>query len=368
MKKIRIAFIAGGLTGGGVEAMIYNYCSCLDQNKYELVYITYDKPKPEIKVKFEKLNFIVYLVTKKKVNLLKSTVEVYRILKKHKINIIHSNMTVMSFATSIIGVFCGIKVRIAHAHLAQNIKGIKKVIYWIFKELTKISSTDYFACGKDAAIFLYGKRYVNNGKVKIINNAINCKIYAYNENIRNKLREEYNIKNKFVIGNVARFTTQKNHVFLIDIIKRLYEKNKNIILLAVGDGPLMNEIKEKVKNYGLEDIVIFTGICNNLNEIYQAMDIFLLPSLYEGLPVVLVEAQANGLEIYASDTITREISVKNNIKYLPIKNGIDVWVEEILKNTEYRRCKLTKEIIKAGYDNKTEALELDKFYTDRLKI
>lgn len=366
MGKIRIAYIVGGLTSGGVEAVIYNYCSCFDPSKYELVYISYDIPNPEIKVKFEKLNFKVYLVTKKKDNIVKSMIEVYRILKKHKINIIHSHMTVMSFITSFIGIFCGIKVRIAHAHLDQNVIGFKKLFYFLCKTLTKLSSTEYFACGISAAKFLYGERCFEKGRVRIIKNAINGDDYIFNKNIRNKVREEYCVYNKLLLGNVARFTEQKNHGFLIEIFKKIYEKNKDIMLLCVGDGPLLKNIKQKVIDYGLEKAVIFTGFCDNLNEIYQAFDVFLLPSLYEGLPLVLVEAQASGLKICASDKITKEIAITDNIKYLPIEST-NIWVKELMCFSDYQRLNSTNELIKAGYDIKTEALKLDSFYTNKLR-
>ena len=149
MKK-RIAHIAGGLTTGGVEAVIYNYFSKIDRKDYELYYITYDTPDPAVKKKFEDIGFHVYEVTKKKENLKKSCKEVYTILKENHINIVHSHMTLMSFVTSFLGKLCGIKVRIAHSHLALYPTGIKKPVYAFFKFCTRVTSTDYMACGKKA--------------------------------------------------------------------------------------------------------------------------------------------------------------------------------------------------------------------------
>ena len=214
MKK-RIAHIAGGLTTGGVEAVIYNYFSKIDRKDYELYYITYDTPDPAVKKKFEDIGFHVYEVTKKKENLKKSCKEVYTILKENHINIVHSHMTLMSFVTSFLGKLCGIKVRIAHSHLALHPTGIKKPVYAFFKFCTRVTSTDYMACGKKAGEYLYGKANMKNGRVRIMNNAIDTEKYAYNEEIRNKKREELQIGDRFCIGHVGRFAEQKNHAYLI---------------------------------------------------------------------------------------------------------------------------------------------------------
>ena len=344
MKK-RIAHIAGGLTTGGVEAVIYNYFSKIDRKDYELYYITYDTPDPAVKKKFEDIGFHVYEVTKKKENLKKSCKEVYTILKENHINIVHSHMTLMSFVTSFLGKLCGIKVRIAHSHLALYPTGIKKPVYAFFKFCTRVTSTDYMACGKKAGEYLYGKANMKNGRVRIMNNAIDTEKYAYNEEIRNKKREELQIGDRFCIGHVGRFAEQKNHAYLIDIFYEVHKKKEDAVLLLVGDGPLQEDVKARVHQYGLD----------------------------EGLALVLVETQCAGLRILVSDAVTDEIKMTDRMEYLPLHDK-KVWVNKILSMTEEikeenlaLRSRGREEVAKSGYDIMTEAKKLDRFYEKRLE-
>ena len=318
MKK-RIAHIAGGLTTGGVEAVIYNYFSKIDRKDYELYYITYDTPDPAVKKKFEDIGFHVYEVTKKKENLKKSCKEVYTILKENHINIVHSHMTLMSFVTSFLGKLCGIKVRIAHSHLALYPTGIKKPVYAFFKFCTRVTSTDYMACGKKAGEYLYGKANMKNGRVRIMNNAIDTEKYAYNEELRNKKREELQIGDRFCIGHVGRFAEQKNHAYLIDIFYEVHKKKEDAVLL------------------------------------------------------LLVETQCAGLRILVSDAVTDEIKMTDRMEYLPLHDK-KVWVNKILSMTEEikeenlaLRSRGREEVAKSGYDIMTEAKKLDRFYEKRLE-
>lgn len=368
MKKIRIAHIAGGLTTGGVESVIYNYFSHMDRKDYDLIYISYDTPDPQMQKRFEKIGFTVYSVTKKKENLWKSCKEVYTIMKKHKINIVHSHMTLMCFITSILGRMAGARVRIAHSHLAQHPSGIKKFIYWTFKIMTRITATDYFACGQEAAQYLYGKSICQKGKVTILNNAVEPELFAYQEKKRKKIRNFYAIEDKLCIGHVGRFTEQKNHHFLIEIFEQIHREYPETVLLSVGSGPLMEEIKNQVKEKKLEDAVIFTGSRNDIDELYQAMDIFVLPSLYEGLAVVLVEAQFAGLTIYTSDKVTKEIGITPNLNYIPLQKSAKEWAEEIMENAVCGRRNDVYPILKqAGYDIFIESKKLDAFYQKRVE-
>lgn len=368
MKK-RIAHIAGGLTTGGVEAVIYNYFSKIDRKDYELYYITYDTPDPAVKKKFEDIGFHVYEVTKKKENLRKSCKEVYTILKENHINIVHSHMTLMSFVTSFLGKLCGIRVRIAHSHLALYPTGIKKPVYAFFKFCTRVTSTDYMACGKKAGEYLYGKNNMKKGRVRIMNNAIDTSKYEYNEEIRTKKREELQIGNRFCIGHVGRFAEQKNHAYLIDIFYEVHKKREDAVLLLVGDGPLQEEVKAQAHRYGLDDAVIFAGSRDDVGELYQAMDLFVLPSLFEGLALVLVETQCAGLRILVSDAVTDEIKMTDRMEYLPLENK-KVWVDKILSVKEENlalRSKGREEVAKSGYDIMTEAKKLERFYEKRLE-
>lgn len=369
MEKIKIAHVAGGLTTGGVEAVIYNYFSHMDREQYELIYISYDTPEPKVKERFEALGFTVYTVTKKKVNFIKSCREVFRILKKHHIQIIHSHMTLMCFITNIIGMMAGVKVRISHSHLVERpCSKMRKYLYCIFKYLSRLTATDYFACSRDAGIYLFGEKVYAAGKVHLLNNAFTISDYEYNEALAHRIRKENNLENAVVIGNVGRFTEQKNQEFILDIFKIFHSQCPNSRLLLVGSGPMTEEIRTRARHLNLEDYVIFTGSVTEPEKWYLPMDIFLFPSRYEGLGIAAVEAQAASLPVLASDAVPRGIVVSENVEFLPLTASPQVWVEHLRKLLARRELprthtqKLTDSLRRNHYDIKEEVEWLDCFY------
>ena len=362
MKKMRIAHIAGGLTTGGVEAVIYNYSSRFQQEDYELVYISYDPPEPSVQRRFEEIGFTVYSVTKKRDNFIKSCQEVLAIYRRHRINIVHSHMTLISFVTNFLAMLCGIRIRIAHSHLALKTSGIRKLSGSACKALTRLVSTDYFACGEDAARFLFGSRVYSLGKVFILLNAVDPERYAYNADVRMRVRDELNLGELFCVGHIGRFTEQKNHSFLLRVFQRFHRCSPKSILLLIGDGPLADQIRTLAADLGISEAIRFIGSTNRANILYQAMDCFLFPSLYEGLSVVLVEAQYAGLPILSSDTVTREIDISGAIRYMPLDKGTDAWADALADLANRKRTMNPEGLAKAGYDINRQAERLDAFY------
>ena len=184
--------------------------------------------------------------------------------------------------------------------MAEKPQGMKnKIYYGVRLYFGKLFATDYFACGRDAGIYLFGNHAVDSGKVTILPNAVDYEKFSYNIQLRNEIREKYNIEDStIVVGHVGRFFEQKNHEFLIDIFEEYHKENLDSILVMLGDGELINKIKDKVTQKKLEGSVCFLGNQSNVAEWYQAMDMFLLTSYYEGFPVVGVEAQVSGLPCY----------------------------------------------------------------------
>jgi len=261
----------------------------------------------------------------------------------------------------------GVGVRIAHSHSTTNKKEWKKnLMKNALKPFSKIYATDYFACSRLAGRWLFGNKAYNRGEVHLLNNAIEVDNFLYNEKVRLKKRKELSIKkNTLVIGHIGRFVKQKNHEFLLDIFKEIHEKEPNSILLLAGTGPLLEDIKKKVEELDLTDNVKFLGQRNDANELYQAMDIFLLPSLYEGLPVVGVEAQAAGLLCILSTSMTEETKILSTTKFVSLDQSSKDWAEIILKEySNFTRTNTLKEIQKNGFDIKTEAKKLEKKYRE----
>ena len=247
----------------------------------------------------------------------------------------------------------GINIRIIHSHNSgfENKINIKRKFLITFnKILLNFSATDYWACSKKAGEWMFGK----NRKFTIIHNAIESKKYKFNSEKRDNLRKALNIENKFIVGHVGRFAYQKNHEFLINIFYELQKIESNSVLMLVGDSVNDNkfllEAKKQVKRLNIENKVLFLGMRNDVPDLMQAMDCFILPSHFEGLPLVGIEAQASGLKSYLSDVITEEVKITDLVNFISLKKSSKTWAEKILKNRNYKRQDMTGKIEKAGYD------------------
>lgn len=314
MKKkeepIRIAQIVGKWLGGGVEAVVMNYYRHLDHSKVQFDFICDDDSTNIPYDEIEKLGGKVILIPPYQ-KVFKYQKELCRVLREGKYKIVHSHINTLSVFPLYAAKKVGVPVRIAHSHSTTNKKERKKnLLKQVLRPFSKKYATNYMCCSELAGRWLFGDKAYDEGKVYLLNNAIDLDKFKYDKKIRDKKRKELGIKeDTIVIGHIGRFVAQKNHTFLIDIFNQFHKKEKNSILLLAGQGPLQEEIKNKVRELGLDDSVGFLGQRNDANELYQAFDVFLLPSLYEGLPVVGVEAQASGLLCFFSDDMTKETKV-----------------------------------------------------------
>lgn len=367
MRKIKICHVFGDFVNGGVEAVVFNYFSHMDLSKFDVHIIAHGIKVESCADRFKKMGFTIHIVTPKRKSFSRNMKDIESIFQKEKFDIVHSHLTEWACVPMFLAWKCGLKVRINHSHMAEKPQGIKnKIYYGIRLYLGKIFSTDLFACGNDAGKYLFGEKMFKNGMIKIIPNAIDLKAFKYDKIIRDKLRRENEIKeDSVVIGHVGRFFAQKNHRFLIEIFNEYHKMVPNSILLLFGEGELMDDIKNLVTSKKMEKCVKFMGVKNNINEWYQVMDVFVLPSLYEGLPVVGVEAQASGLPCFFSDTITQEIAISQYAKFISLNKKAIEWASEIVKNTsKYNRddIKLDKR-----YNIDFRASMLEKFYLEKAK-
>ncbi|MCM1225190.1 MAG: glycosyltransferase, partial [Lachnospiraceae bacterium] len=253
---------------------------------------------------------------------------------------------------------CGIKSTIAHAHITSSEKSLKGFIKRLLKKNISKYADYRFACSTEAGNYLYGKN-----DFELVPNAIDTSKFRFNAEMRNNIRKKYSWEDKIVLGHVGRFNDQKNHRFLIRIFKCLSEYKNNYVLCLCGDGENRNSIEQQVINLNLNDRVFFMGNISNVNELYQAFDLFLMPSLYEGLPVSGIEAQSCGLNCVFSDTITREVSlVQDKVKFLSLKNSPDYWAQIINSFIDYERFDMAETVRKAGYDINYESVKLQNFF------
>ena len=343
MKKkeepIRIAQIIGKWLGGGVESVVMNYYRHLDHDKIQFDFICDDDSTNIPYDEIEKLGGKVILIPPYQ-KVFKYQKELRRVLRDGKYKIVHSHINTLSVFPLYAAKKVGVPVRIAHSHSTTNKKEWKKnLLKQVLRPFSKKYATNYMCCSELAGRWLFGDKTYDEGKVYLLNNAIDLDKFKYDKKIRDKKRKELGIKeDTIVIGHIGRFVAQKNHTFLIDIFNQFHKKEKNSILLLAGQGPLQEEIKNKVRELGLDDSVRFLGQRNDANELYQAFDVFLLPSLYEGLPVVGVEAQASGLLCFFSDDMTKETKVLDSTVFMSLSNTAEEWTGEIFTNLQdYKR-------------------------------
>ena len=363
-EPIRIGMIMGKWLGGGVEAVIMNYYRHIDRSKIQFDFIC-DEDSTDIPYKeIEKLGGKVIICPPYQ-KIFKYIKELKRIYKENDYQIVHSNINTLSIFPLYAAKKAGVPIRIAHSHSTANKKEWKKtMIKNILRPFSKLYANKYVCCSELSGRWLFGNKTYDKGKVYLLNNAIDLDKFKYDEKVREAKRKEMGIADEtIVIGHIGRFVEQKNHRFLIDIFNELHKKESNSILLLAGQGPLMNEMKQKVKDLGLEDSVRFLGQRSDAAELYQAFDLFLLPSLYEGLPVVGVEAQATGNLCYLSDAMTKETKVLDSTKFMSLGQTAEEWAIAILNDIKkYKKQDTKEEVSKYGFNIAEEANKLSLFY------
>ena len=283
-KKIIVAHIMGKWNGGGVESVVMNYYRNIDRNKIQFHFLC-DEDSTNIPYEeIEKMGGKVIIIPPYQ-RLFEYQKELYRIFKENNYKIVHSHINALSVFPLRIAKKAGVPIRIAHSHSTSNKKEWKKnILKMILRPLSKLYANNYFACTEYAGKWLFGKKVVERKELNVINNAIDLKKFEFNENTRKALREELGIKDDtLIIGHVGRFMKQKNHEFLVEVFNEVYKKNQNTLLILIGQGPLLSEIKQKAINLNIEDKIKFIGQVTDVEKYYNIMDIFLFPSIYEGL-------------------------------------------------------------------------------------
>lgn len=373
MKKksepIRIAHIIGKWVGGGVEAVVMNYYKNIDHSKIQFDFIC-DNDSTNIPYEeIEKLGGKVILIPPYQ-KVFSYHRQLKKVLKEGNYKIVHSHINTMSVFPLMAAKSAKVPVRIAHSHSTTNKKEWKKnILKQVLRPSSKLFATHYFACTEHAGRWLFGNKEFDKGNVYVLNNAIDLEKFKYDEAKRKKKRKELSIPNNaLVIGHIGRFMKQKNHEFLIDVFSEIHKKDGNSILLLAGQGPLMEELKKKVEELKLLNSVIFLGQRDDVADLYQAFDVFMLPSLYEGLGIVLIEAQCAGLPSFASTEVPEIAKVSNILDFINLTTSKEIWADIILQSiNDYKRKDYVKDCQKCGYDIKKEIKKLENKYKEFIK-
>ncbi|QNU68929.1 glycosyltransferase family 1 protein [Ruminiclostridium herbifermentans] len=351
------------MNNGGVETVVMNYYRNIDRSKVQFDFIIdADSKHPPVE-EIEQLGGRAYIVAPYK-NMMKYIFQIYRVVKNNNYKIVHSHLNTMSVFPLLAAFLAGASIRIAHNH-STAVKGEPKTLLKnLLKPFAKIFATHYFTCSEHAGRWLFGDECFEKGIVKVVNNAIDLDKFKFNESTRTIIRAELGIEDKFVIGHVGRVVYPKNHDFIIDIFEQIYLRNKNARLLLVGEGNLKENILKKIKTLKLENAIVFLGVIDDVAPIYQAMDAFVLPSLYEGFGMVGIEAQAAGIKLFCSEAVPEEIKVSDLVEFISLEKPAAYWAQRILKHIdiEYERLKYNEQVGRAGYNIQTEAEKLLNYY------
>ncbi len=359
---IRVLQVVTNMDRGGLETMLMNYYRNIDREKVQFDFLVHRTERAAYDDEIEALGGIIYRLPKLVPWSRDYRQKLNQFFKEHpEYKIVHSHINCLSSIILKAAKDHNVPVRIAHSHNSRQDKNLTYPIKLYYRRFIPRYATKLLACGKAAGDWLFrGNPY------EVLNNAIDTGKYLPDEVIRAAKREELGIlENQYLIGHVGRFFEQKNHAFLLDIFAELCKLDADCSLLLIGDGPLRKQMEEKCVTLSISDRVIFTGVRSDVPELMQAMDCFVFPSLYEGLPVTMVEAQASGLPCYISDGVSSECILTDCVKQLSFTASAECWAKEILSQKGAMRCYTLQQIQAAGFDVKENAKYLERMYEEQ---
>lgn len=364
-KPIRILHVLQRMEAGGTQALLMNLYRKIDRSKVQFDFFVEYPDKQFYDDEIIKMGGKIYYTNvRKDFNILKFQKQLKKVLLENEYKIVHVHAYTIGFFVLQIAKKCKVPVRIAHSHSNNMTKDWKKNLKIIMQKLFLVYATDFMACSMEAGKYLF-----KNKKFDILNNAIDSERFIYNEKNSKKIKENLKLKDKFIVGHVGRFKAEKNHKFLIEVFKKVKEIKNGAKLLLIGDGPLKKEIQILVNKENIENDVIFLGNCPNVNELLQVMDVFVFPSLYEGLGIVAIESQASGTPILISNGVPDEAIISPICKKISLDDNYSKWAEEAIKisKSNLAHTNLQKYIIEAGFDINGTSKWLEEYYINKTK-
>ena len=362
-EKISVAMLTNDMNINGISTVVMNYCKYLNKEKFNITIIA-GRPINELYVEeCKKYGITLMEMPERREKPTRFYLRLFKCFIANKYDIVHVHgNSAMITPELFLAWTCGIKHRITHSHnsTCDNMKA-HRVLLPIFNKLY----TDGFACSNLAGRWLFG-----TNKFKVLNNGFLVEKFKFDNTKRQSLRKKYGLEDSFVIGNVARFNDQKNHQFLLNVFESVAEQKANAKLVLVGTGPNLESVKARIANSKFKDRILYLGESDKVNELYNLMDVFVLPSKHEGLGIVFIEAQINGLPVVTSDQVPREVNIGEMTKFLSLNESADKWAGEILKVKyidrdafyEEHRSKIDL------YNIKNNAKELENYYESMMEI
>ena len=356
----RILYINGGtMDFGGISSYMMNYYRNIDREKLQIDFAVHGK-KDRYDDEILSLGGKIYYLPTKKEDFKGWKNALIKIFKSGEYKIVHAHADTMNGYILKLAAQCKIPVRISHSHNTAHLTNnkLKILVHDIIKTQIYKYATHLWACSEAAGKWLY-----KNRPFDVIPNAVNLEKYSFNEELRKEVREELGLKDEFTIGHIGKFEYQKNHEFLTDVFSEVVKLKDDSRLVLVGDGSERENIEKKAEKLGIKDKILFLGKRTDAERLYNAFDVFVMPSRFEGLPVTLVEAQANGLSQILSDCITKEVDITGVSTFISLNKSPSYWAEKIVSEKRKIPKKQAEEsVINAGYSIKDEADKLLERY------
>ena len=365
MKKIKVLQVIGNMNRGGAETFLMNVFRNIDREKFDFYFLCYKADKCDYKDEILELGGkIITIDQPSKRRFVKNIKDIEKVIKENDIDIVHAHTYYNSCYAIYAAHKCGVNARIAHSHSTKSeatTNFLKEIYYKISKRIINKYANAKFACGELAGRSIYDSQF------EIIENGIDVEYFSYNEQARKEKRKELKIsEDSKVIGHVGRFEPVKNQSFLIDIFKEYLKIKPDSVLLLIGEGRLKGDNEKKVKELKLEDKIKFLGMRTDMSELYSTMDVFVMPSLFEGLPVTLVETQTNMLPALVSENVSEECKMTNKIEFFSLNKSAKEWAAKIdeLLNCERNNYKAEESLKK--YDMKKNVKKIEERYIEMI--
>lgn len=365
-KPIRVLHILQRMEAGGTQALLMNIYRKIDRTKVQFDFLVVYKEQQFYDDEIEKMGGHVYKLSfREDLNLLKFQKDLADFFRQHhEYKIVHCHAYTIGYFCLKAAKKAGVPVRIAHSHSNAAVHDIKLPLKLIMQKLFTRYATDLFACSEEAGRFAFKERHF-----EIVQNAIDSQKFIADNDLKRKIRCELRLENKYVVGHVGRMQPEKNHDFLIEIFNIIKQKRMDAELILVGTGPLENKIREMVIKKNLSESVHFLGNRKDMNKVYQAMDVLVFPSLFEGLGIVVIEAQAAGVPVVCSEGLPPETDITPIYRKMQLSDGAEKWADMVLEMSQnpQNHTNMQKYIIDAGFDMRATAKKMEHYYLNKSK-
>ena len=369
MKPMRVAIIVGKMDSGGKKNLIMEYYRHIDRNKIQFDFICDSDSQAIPEQEITKLGGQIYKITPYQ-HIFQNMADMAHIFEQNQYKVVHAYNSTMNLFPMAVAKYCKVPVRISESLSMAHEGDWKTILKKMLRPMSKWFANYYMSCGDDCGRWQFGSKLFDSGKVDVFKTVINTEFNSYDSMVREKTRSEFGWGDKIVIGHIGRFTAQKNSVRMIEIFGAVAKKEPNAVLCLIGDGERKEDMMKKINELGIKKQVVYLGRREDIQQFYNAMDCFLLPSLYEGLPVVGLEAESCGLPMFFSTEVTREANACELGRFIALDDSDDVWAAQILKacreNMPIRRSH-AKEVAAAGFDSESEALRMQKYYLEAVE-